>query len=97
MYKYLEYLKNPFISGLMIAILIVILAVIDQKINDRDFDNGYYIRLFIGVFILVAGLIYFISNGQTKSNNMGVNIKKIGGNMNTIKSGIDVYSDIPDF
>lgn len=76
MYQYLDYLKNPLIAGLVGASFIVLVAYIDKHMNHRDFENNYFYKVFIGVFILVAGLVYFAKSGTT-------NVKQIGGNISS--------------
>lgn len=100
MNQYLEYLKNPFIAGIVSGLGIVIFAYIDKHMNDRDFENNYYFKLFIFVFSVVTGLVYFASTNVSK---------KIGGAMDSTiikvikeapsmtKAGLDVFTDVPDF
>lgn len=97
MQQYLDYLKNPFIAGILSGTLITLLAYLDNQMNDREFDKGYFLKVFIIVFILVTSLVYF-----SKTN--GGLIQKGGGNITTptiVKklntSGLDVYTDAPDF
>ena len=109
MYKYLEYLNNPIIAGLFAAFLVISFAYIDKWINDRDFTYKYYIRLFIVVSLTVSIIVY-ITNSRSKyhlgggggsfeditggaEKNVKTIVKKLGGG----GSGIDVYSDVPDF
>ncbi len=95
MYQYLDYLKNPFIAGIVAALVIVTIAYIDQRMNDREFENNYYGKLFGGVFALVTGLVYFAKSGSTSTKQIG------GGETTVVKklgtSGLDIYTDIPDF
>lgn len=95
---YLEYLKNPLIAGPLAGIFIVFLAFLDNKINERDFEKGYYIKLFFSVGLITATLIYFAKSGpliqkggQVKSQIEDVIVKKLGSN------GLDIYTDAPDF
>ncbi len=97
MKQYLEYLKNPFIAGGASGALIVSLAYLDKRMNDRDFDNGYLFKLFVGVAVLVTALMYFVGSG-----NSGTGIQKGGGNIERFvekvgSNGLDVYTDSPDF
>jgi len=103
MNEYLEYLKNPFIAGIVSGLFIVLFAYIDKNMNDRDFENNYYFKLFISVFIMVTALVYFASSGSSGSKRLS------GGNYETVKvikeassnvykgSGLDVFTDVPDF
>ncbi len=95
MNKYLDYLKNPLIAGLVAGLIIAIIAYVDQRMNDREFENSYYGKLFSGVFILVTSLVYFAKSGtnikQMSGGNSTTVVKKLGSN------GLDVYTDIPDF
>ncbi len=96
MNQYLDYLKNPFVAGLVSGVVIITLAYLDQKMNDRDFDSNYFVKLFAGVFILVTGLVYFATSGSSSRKQVGgghsdVIIKKMAGN------GLDIYTDAPDF
>lgn len=91
MNEYLEYLKNPFIAGAVAGLVIVLFAYIDKRMNDRDFENQYFVRLFIGVFSLVSGLLYFIGSDMKKMKHSGGSIMSGG------KSGLEVYTDAPDF
>jgi len=103
MKEYLEYLKNPFIAGFVFGILIVLFAYFDKFMNERDFENNYFIKLFISVFILVSGLVYLVrlpdinykkmSGGSINNiDNVGIKVIKDYGN-----NGLDVFTDIPDF
>ena len=101
MSQYLEYLKNPFVAGGVSGALIVTFAYLDKRMNDRDFDNGYLFKLFLGVSVLVTALMYFISSGNSRSS-----VQKGGnsslGNIEAIVhkvecNGLDVYTDAPDF
>jgi hypothetical protein len=95
MFKYSEYLKNPLIAGSVSGLLVMIFAYIDKKMNDRDIEGSYYAKLFTIVFLLVAGLVYFTSSdGKIKIS------KQEGGSYVVKKitdTGLDVYTDVPDF
>ena len=96
MNKYLDYLKNPLIGGGVAGFLIVTFAYIDQKMNERDFENNYFIKLFVCVYVLVAGLIYLASSGTSTIKQTGgssVTVRKLG----EVSRGLDVYTDAPDF
>ncbi len=98
MNEYLEYLKNPFIAGIVSGLLIVLFAYMDKSMNDRDFENNYYYKLFISVFIMVTGLVYFASSGSTKMSGGSDTVKVIKEAPMSIKgSGLDVFTDVPDF
>lgn len=95
---YLEYLKNPLVAGPLAGLLIVFLAFLDNKINDRNFEKGYYIKLFFSVGLLTATLIYFAKSGsliqkggQLQAQVEDVIVKKLGS------TGLDIYTDAPDF
>jgi|SRR3972149_5086106 len=108
MTEYLEYLKNPIIAGLTSGTVVVLFAYIDQKMNQRDFENSYYGKLFITISVLVAGLVYYAKLGggslihKTRGGNLQGDVlssgaktivKKIGGGNN----GLDIFTDAPDF
>lgn len=103
MREYLEYLKNPFIAGGVSGALIVLFAYLDKRMNDRDFDNAYFFKLFMGVFILVTALMYFVgsdNSGKThRSQKGGGNIEAIVQKLDTTghNNGLDVFTDSPDF
>ena len=63
MAEYLEYLKNPLIAGTVSGLVVVLFAYVDQKMNEREFENAYFAKLFVGISILVAGLVYYSKLG----------------------------------
>lgn len=89
MKEYLEYLKNPFIAGFTAGLAIVLFAYMDKRTNERDFENQYFVRLFTGVFILVSGLLYFVGSDNRAR-------KQVGGSLG-INTGLEVYTNMPDF
>ena len=102
MNEYLEYLKNPFIAGIVSGLGIVIFAYIDKHMNDRDFENNYYFKLFLFVFSVVTGLVYFASSGANMGKKMGgaidsTIVKVIKETPSISKAGLDVFTDVPDF
>lgn len=94
---YFEYLKNPIIAGLLAGLLIIILAILDNKINDRNFEKSYYIKLFVAVTILTGTLVYLAKSGSLIQKGgqthqfEDVIVKKLSSN------GLDIYTDVPDF
>ena len=103
MYEYLEYLKNPFVAGFAGGLLIVLVAYIDKHMNNRDFEDNYFYKVFFGVFILVAGLVYFATSGTktikqsggSSSGNIGMVVKKLDSA--PAHDSYGVMTDIPDF
>ncbi len=76
--------------------------------NNRDFEDNYFYKVFFGVFILVASLVYFATSGSATraikqsggssvsgvgNGNVGMVVKKL----DTSGTGLDVYTDMPDF
>jgi len=100
MNQYLEYLKNPLVAGGLSGSLIVLFAYLDKRMNDRYFDNKYYVKLFLCVSLLVSALVYFINasnNNIKKGGNIVSFVEKLNQNGGGSSNGLEVYTDAPDF
>lgn len=103
MNEYLEYLRNPLIAGVVGGVFIVILGYIDKYVNERDFDKYYFMKVFMCVFALVAGLVYFVSTPSKKIMSGGAVEPEItGGNpiiTTVVKklNSMDIDTNAPDF
>ena len=101
MNEYLEYLKNPFMGALVAALSIVFVANMDKRTNEREFEGNYFFKLFVAVYCLVAGLLYFVgSDGKVKKKMGGSSLMSGGGNTSNVvvnRSGLEIYADLPDF
>ena len=56
----LNFLKNPFISGAICSIIIIILFYLDSKITKKKKQKKEYFKIFFLVFFTVSILIYVI-------------------------------------
>jgi hypothetical protein len=56
-----EFLKNPFVSGIICATIIIILFFIDSKIVKKKKEKKEYIKIFIFVSLTVGILIYIMN------------------------------------
>lgn len=100
MNQYLEYLKNPLVAGGLSGSLIVLFAYLDKRMNDRYFDNKYYVKLFLCVSLLVSALVYFINssnNNIKKGGNIVSFVEKLNQNGGSSSNGLEVYTDAPNF
>jgi len=111
MAEYLEYLKNPLVAGTVSGLVVVLFAYVDQKMNEREFENAYFGKLFVGVAVLVACLVYYakmgggslIQKGGGKAVGGGGGGDVLGSGTKTIvkklgaNGGLDIFTDAPDF
>lgn len=58
MFKYLLYIQNPFVLGLIGGIIMVALQYWDDKRNNYEIVYGDYFKIFAYSFIVTTGLIY---------------------------------------
>jgi|TARA_R110001599_G_scaffold287233_1_gene489764 uncharacterized membrane protein len=65
----LDFLKNPFISGIISASVVVILFLIDSKIVKKKKEKKDYIKIFIFVLLSVSVLIYIMNIHGLFTNN----------------------------
>lgn len=95
MNSYIEYLKNPFIAGGLSGSLILVFIYIDSKMNDKEFEMDYYLKIFAIVCALVTFFVYLAKNNggliQKGGNTSDVHtvVKKLGVS--------DIYTNVPDF
>lgn len=104
MNEYLEYLKNPFMGALVAALFIVFLAYMDKRTNEREFEGNYFFKLFVAVYCLVAGLLYFVGSDSKVRKQVGggssmASAASGAGSSNVVvnRSGLEIYADLPDF
>ena len=104
MNEYLEYLKNPFMGALFAALFIVFLAYMDKRTNEREFEGNYFFKLFVAVYSLVAGLLYFVGSDSKVRKQVGggssmASAASGAGSSNVVvnRSGLEIYADLPDF
>jgi hypothetical protein len=102
MNEYLEYLKNPFMGALVAALFIVFLAYMDKRTNEREFEGNYFFKLFVVVYCLVAGLLYFVGSDSKIRKQVGGGssmTSSSAGSSNVVvnRSGLEIYADLPDF
>ncbi len=100
---YIIWLKNPLVAGTVAGIVLTLLAFIDSKYNDKPNKKDYYIKVFLSVFAVVTGLVYFAKDTQIIQSggggeNIGVEIKKSGHHLpKVMKNNVDVYTNVPDW
>ena len=90
--NYFDYLKNPFVLGILIGLIAVLLTYLDTKFsyNNKIRDNSVYMKIFFITFSLVVGVIYITTTYLTGSDK----IKMSGGT--GIESGDKVLNTIAD-
>ena len=57
----LDFLKNPFISGILCSIIVMIFFYIDSKIVRKRKEKKEYFKIFLFVSLTVGVLIYIIN------------------------------------
>ena len=62
----LDFLKNPFISGIISASVVVILFLIDSKIVKKKKEKKDYIKIFIFVLLSKHKLLLYSINNVVK-------------------------------
>ena len=90
-----EFLKNPFVSGIICATIVIILFFIDSKIVKKKKEKKEYIKIFIFVCLTVGILIYvinihelFIENKDMETIKASVETPIIKGIKKTLETGI---------
>lgn len=57
----LDFLKNPFISGILCSIIVMIFFYIDSKIVRKKKEKKEYFKIFLFVSLTIGVLIYIIN------------------------------------
>lgn len=92
MSEYLQYIKNPFVAGAVIATIAVAYYYFEERArlnNPDDIEPPNYAKIFLFVFVLIALLVYYVKGSGSVSSVMQT-IKHSGGN-------IDLDTRLPDW
>ena len=69
----IEYLKNPIIFGLCVALIMVFLSFLDAKISKKEKTKLDYFKVFISTGVVSGSLQFLIKKSFTSLQNGGKN------------------------
>ena len=106
MYKYLLYLQNPFVLGLIGGIIMVIVQYWDDSRNNYEIIYTDYLKIFVEMFIITTVLIYFskfsingvlsMFGGGSGSSSMGISAPTRIDTGASVRMD-DMYTGMSDF
>ncbi len=92
MREYLEWVKNPFVAGLIAGLVVVIVTFIDSYYNEKYTMNDTYLKIFLSSSIVTTVLVFYAKSSLDMSGGTSEHQHHSGG-----KHYERVYTNNPDF
>lgn len=84
-------LKNPFIFGIAVAIIMLLATYIDSKITKKKRTRAVYFKIFLASGIVSGVLQLFLNDFQLNPNtNTNTNVAKTQIKIKSIKKGTNI-------